>query len=279
MRLAAWVKAASAQGTILSDALLRQKARQIGDQQGYTPDKFKASSGWLENFKHRHGIRRGVYLGFDPETEKHNGYIPNFPPPSPPSPAPPAPYSAHSPAPEDGPSTTDYDVGAVQDDRSSMHQNGQALHPSSITVQSSWPRPDEQQSSEPSSSALMYPDSQHHYPLQQGATRQAEQPMVEAVMPPAEPVPIPIGPENGGSGGQVYVVPVMPEVLEESEVPEAGEAEKALDKVLTYVGANHEDLDLSDADFQLLMEIKYKLFGKATGQSYDSRYAVNQTRS
>lgn len=29
-------------------------------------DKFKASSGWLENFKHRVGIRKGKYIGRDP---------------------------------------------------------------------------------------------------------------------------------------------------------------------------------------------------------------------
>ncbi|KAI0328866.1 CenpB-DNA-bind-domain-containing protein [Cubamyces sp. BRFM 1775] len=276
-RLAEWVKGVSAQGTILSDALLRQKARQIGDQQGYTADKFKASSGWLENFKHRHGIRRGVFVGMG-EVEREPAYGMDFSQPNPPSPAPPESFSAQSPPREDRPSTTDYDIGARQDDRGSMHQNGEVMHPQSLAMQSAWPRSDERQSGEPSSSALIYPDNQSHYSLQPGATRQAE-PIVEAVMPPAEPVPIPIGPENGGNGEQVYVVPVMPEVLEESEVPEASEAEKALDKVLTYVGANHEDLDLSDADFQLLMEIKYKLFGKATGQPYDSRYAVNHARS
>ena len=62
-RLEDWVKKASKEGKVLTDALLRRKAREFGDAMGYTEDKFKASSGWLENFKHRYGIRRGQYFG------------------------------------------------------------------------------------------------------------------------------------------------------------------------------------------------------------------------
>ncbi|KAJ2965872.1 hypothetical protein NUW54_g13970 [Trametes sanguinea] len=119
----------------------------------------------------------------------------------------------------------------------------------------------------------MYPSGdQSHYSLQQ----EAAQPVVEAVLPPAEPVPIPLDPEDGGSGEQVYVMPVMPEILER-DVPDPGEAEKALDKVLSYVRANYADLELNSTHLELLMDIKYKLYGRATGQPYDSRYTPKHT--
>jgi hypothetical protein len=49
--------------TSLSDQKIRQKAKDIARDQGIGEDKFKASSGWVENFKHRHNIRRGVWYG------------------------------------------------------------------------------------------------------------------------------------------------------------------------------------------------------------------------
>lgn len=47
----------------LSDALIRAKAKETASALGITDDRFKASSGWVENFKHRHGIRQGVWHG------------------------------------------------------------------------------------------------------------------------------------------------------------------------------------------------------------------------
>ena len=43
--------------------MIRNKAREIAKSLRISEDKFKASSGWVENFKHRHGIRRGVWHG------------------------------------------------------------------------------------------------------------------------------------------------------------------------------------------------------------------------
>lgn len=47
----------------LTDQLIRSKAREVAKDIGISDDKFKASSGWVENFKHRHNIRRGVLIG------------------------------------------------------------------------------------------------------------------------------------------------------------------------------------------------------------------------
>lgn len=49
-------------GTIITDQLIRTTALSIAKELGHSPDEFKASSGWLENFKHRYKIRRGEWL-------------------------------------------------------------------------------------------------------------------------------------------------------------------------------------------------------------------------
>jgi len=49
----------SAPGEPISDTALREQARAIARQLGIGDDQFKASGGWIENFKQRHKIRRG----------------------------------------------------------------------------------------------------------------------------------------------------------------------------------------------------------------------------
>ncbi|KIJ54393.1 hypothetical protein M422DRAFT_42551 [Sphaerobolus stellatus SS14] len=63
--LTQWVEETRNQKLVLSDALIRSKAKEEARRIGIAEDKFKASSGWLENFKHRVGIRKGKYIGRD----------------------------------------------------------------------------------------------------------------------------------------------------------------------------------------------------------------------
>ncbi|KAI0373755.1 CenpB-DNA-bind-domain-containing protein [Pilatotrama ljubarskyi] len=270
-RLAEWVKTVSKNGTVLSDALLRQRAREIGDEQGYTPDKFKASSGWLENFKHRHGIRRGMWTGTGTNDIKARAYAEDFKPPETEE-LPPGPFNRPASPLEEGSLQSQYNMGMDENGQqsSSTHHGVQAMHPSSLTLQTAWPRSDEPASNGESSTLMYPPQNQPQYSMQQEAD--AERPVVEASLPRAEPIAVPVNPENGADGEQVYVMPVMPEVLEVEDIPDDAEAEKALDKVLAYVRANHGELEIHDAGFHQLMELKYKLFGKATGQPYDPRY-------
>ena len=51
------------QNTLLTDALIRNKAKETARNLQIPDERFKASSGWVENFKHRHNIRKGVWLG------------------------------------------------------------------------------------------------------------------------------------------------------------------------------------------------------------------------
>jgi hypothetical protein len=59
----------------ISDQLIRTKAKTIARALNIGEDKFKASSGWVENFKHRHNIKRGVWCGNEAridDTEKNS---------------------------------------------------------------------------------------------------------------------------------------------------------------------------------------------------------------
>ncbi|KIP02894.1 hypothetical protein PHLGIDRAFT_272032 [Phlebiopsis gigantea 11061_1 CR5-6] len=58
-----WVKEQAKLGTIFTDAMIRVKALEIASGVADAKDKFKASPGWIENFKARMGIRKGVYHG------------------------------------------------------------------------------------------------------------------------------------------------------------------------------------------------------------------------
>ena len=53
----------SCQGKMLTDTVLCEQAQWLGDELRYMPEKFKASSGWLENFKHHYGIWCRQYNG------------------------------------------------------------------------------------------------------------------------------------------------------------------------------------------------------------------------
>ena len=52
----------SDRGDVITDQLIRERALSIAKSFHITSDKFKGSSGWVENFKHRHDIRRGEWL-------------------------------------------------------------------------------------------------------------------------------------------------------------------------------------------------------------------------
>lgn len=46
---------------MISDHMIRTKAKEVALEMNIGEDKFKASAGWVENFKHRNNIRKGVW--------------------------------------------------------------------------------------------------------------------------------------------------------------------------------------------------------------------------
>ncbi|KAF9481187.1 hypothetical protein BDN70DRAFT_876659 [Pholiota conissans] len=51
----------SEQGVNITDNIIRKRALEIARSHDISADRFKGSSGWVENFKARHNIRRGEY--------------------------------------------------------------------------------------------------------------------------------------------------------------------------------------------------------------------------
>lgn len=58
-----WVIKSAKKNVILTDAMLRKQALEFGRELGFPPANFKASPGWVENFKARVGIKQGFYHG------------------------------------------------------------------------------------------------------------------------------------------------------------------------------------------------------------------------
>ncbi|KAA1469746.1 hypothetical protein DENSPDRAFT_641230 [Dentipellis sp. KUC8613] len=65
-----WLLECHEKGTNLTDSTIRTKAKLVSKALQIPDDKFKASSGWVENFKHRHGIKRGVWHGYGLNTRR-----------------------------------------------------------------------------------------------------------------------------------------------------------------------------------------------------------------
>lgn len=293
-RLEEWVKLASKAGKTLTDSVLRQKAREFGDEMGYTPEKFKASSGWLENFKHRHGIRRGVWHGNGYEDAKYRACGIDFiPPPDPNGHTPSAPYvirhysptpvpmpmeessHGHGDANGHGHGHGDHDMGHESEEEDGREQDGMstgasAMHPPPLSLQQAWPQmhEDAPTQGEPSNAPEAYysPEQPQHieYPPQSQSQHDAEQAELGPPMLEAQPIAI----RDEESGEQVYVMPVMPEVMPEQTAPTLAEAEMALDKVILYIEQNGNEAVLDDDDYKFLMGIKYKVFGKMARRTF-----------
>ncbi|ODQ50840.1 hypothetical protein SAICODRAFT_31616 [Saitoella complicata NRRL Y-17804] len=60
--LSVWARNVFQQGGILSDSLIRDKAKELAHAVGISEVDFKASSGWIENFKFRNMIKRGKII-------------------------------------------------------------------------------------------------------------------------------------------------------------------------------------------------------------------------
>jgi len=71
-RLKIRLREISKDGTPLSDNLIRAKAKEVAREENVLDEKFKASSGWVDNFKSRAGIRRGVMTQGTEEAENSN---------------------------------------------------------------------------------------------------------------------------------------------------------------------------------------------------------------
>lgn len=62
-RLSTWAQECALTGYQLTDHAIREKAKTVARSLGYPEEKFKASSGWVEKFKERNNIKKGMIGG------------------------------------------------------------------------------------------------------------------------------------------------------------------------------------------------------------------------
>ncbi|KAG5351684.1 hypothetical protein C0989_005277 [Termitomyces sp. Mn162] len=65
-----WVEECTVRKMAISDNSIREKAKEVANELGIAPEKFKASSGWVENFKSRTNIRGGMWHGYKSTTAR-----------------------------------------------------------------------------------------------------------------------------------------------------------------------------------------------------------------
>lgn len=292
VRLEDWVKEAAQNGRAITDSLLREEARKIGNALGYTPEKFKASSGWLENFKHRAGIRRGVYYGngllhqkvhsiafhYKEEAElrrekQHAADAAMQPPPSDSLADSQYRMDDQPPPPLDGPTSyAEHELGAESEDEEPSGGHGDQAIPPSTSLSQAWSQDAQTQPiarDDPSSAPSYYPEQERRVE-QQSEPQHLEEPPMQIVQP--EPIMI-----NEG-GEEVYIVPVVPEVVSQEEPSNANEAEHHLDQVLRFIWKNYEELGISHDDLNVLQTIKTRLFQAASNQRVDMSYLPRPQR-
>ncbi|THH27041.1 hypothetical protein EUX98_g7159 [Antrodiella citrinella] len=284
LRLEKWLRECHEQKIIFTDALIRDKAKEIARSMEWPDDKFKASSGWVENFKHRHGIRKGIWNGYgqkysqavanggdptsaipyfdvDPTSHYINGK-PAFAQPDDPVPPPP---------------DMDHEMGMESDEEEEYPEDRQQGH--GITLQPAWhpPPPPPPLSSAPHSQHTHHhvPAPPHSAPCEDHSPVHEVAPVADpheplpAPLPMPEPVAIPIHRDNDDTGEPevAYVIPVLPTYRPDPGIPTVDEVEEAIDKVLAFVDAQEKDF-LNDSDREVLTAVKCALFSRAGGIPY-----------
>ncbi|KAK2465222.1 hypothetical protein APHAL10511_002576 [Amanita phalloides] len=69
-----WLEECHNKQIVITDALIRTKAKEVAQRLHIPEERFKASSGWIENFKLRQGIKSGKLTGDGKEARLRNIY-------------------------------------------------------------------------------------------------------------------------------------------------------------------------------------------------------------
>ncbi|RPD62691.1 CenpB-DNA-bind-domain-containing protein [Lentinus tigrinus ALCF2SS1-7] len=258
LRLEEWTKLACKNGNPVSDVCLRKKARAFADEMGITADKFKASSGWVENFKHRVGIRRGFYVG--------NGTAE-------------AAVAAVT-APGLAPTILTPPMPTVQ---SSLGQSTYAPQSSSRAYEAPLPHPSvslsppssqptwsnvEQQPSALGESPTV-PDAYVHSTPEQGGGFEYQPTTTRSPSAPAtvdHPEMPPTPPLATSTSSEPYIhsdAPVPAPPLDDQPIRTLKDAEEAFKRFLTWATRDEETLTVDE--LQYIYKIRYKLFDKVSG--------------
>lgn len=297
-----WLIQMKQQNTLLTDALIRNKAKETARNLQIPEERFKASSGWVENFKHRHNIRKGVWLGQNKAIRATRGigatHLRKGSNESALSPLNPA-FESRAEGLAHRDSTNTADEGE-DDMESEDDQDLDAAHSSQ-----SIPGPSHSQPSGSSASHHPLPPiwTMHHEPLssvetpisacpagsQQSVVPQHPFPPHEDQHPDAavanvhqNPHSLPVQqhmsvpqaqPEvqlpNHGDTSTTYSAPVVvyqppPLTTSGDTIPDITEAEDAINKVILFVDSQTPSI-LTQEERDALTQIKYALFQAASG--------------
>ncbi|KAI0338931.1 hypothetical protein BDW22DRAFT_1432143 [Trametopsis cervina] len=63
MKMTEWARECAFKNTLITDASIHEQGLRFAKTQGWPEGKFKASAGWVENFKSRNGIKKGIWRG------------------------------------------------------------------------------------------------------------------------------------------------------------------------------------------------------------------------
>ena len=69
-----WLEECHSKQTVITDSLIRAKAKEVAQRLHIPEERFKASSGWIENFKLRQGIKSGKLTGDGKDARLRNIY-------------------------------------------------------------------------------------------------------------------------------------------------------------------------------------------------------------
>ncbi|GBE83194.1 Tigger transposable element-derived protein [Sparassis crispa] len=228
-RLLDWLKECKKNKTIITDALIRNTAKQYALDMGITEEKFKASSGWVENFKNRHGIRKGIFNGYPQQKkasrvaprEDNNAGVPEYLP--------------------DQPAQVQHEGYSMR-----LEQDGHTVDP---ILRPAWTTDSGMHLQLPSSHSPVIEPSPSPPPL------------------PTEPMPITV-PDGPDQGKVVEVVPKIA-IYSDGQCPTAEEAEMYFDKVLTYIEHEVNDDAITEPERRALYAVKCNLFQRNVGVPYD----------
>ncbi|KIN92907.1 hypothetical protein M404DRAFT_172329 [Pisolithus tinctorius Marx 270] len=264
-----WLVQMKQQNTLLTDALIRNKAKETARNLQIPEERFKASSGWVENFKHRHNIRKGVWLGYSKvlhptrgigATHLRKGSNENA-------------LSPLNPAFESRSETLARRESTNTGDEDDMEsEDDQDLDAS----QSHQPVPGSSHSQQAEASASHHPLppiwTMHHEPLSSNET-----PISASGSQPCQHMPVSQSQQDvqlssHGDAPTTYPAPVVvyqiaPITSSGSTIPDITEAEEAINKVIHFVDSQSPGI-LNQDERDMLTQIKNALFQAASGVPY-----------
>lgn len=277
-----WIVQCHNHNVIMTDALIRNKARDIAKSLEWPEEKFKASSGWVENFKHRHGIRKGLWNqeGKNSSSSRANGC-------GAPNPSPDPRWYARSSV-DDFSLGPEYLTASPPPPETNSSQNLEHMHVESedeVRNQLDLHRHHPVwQSPEQSGDGGHYPSASHY----------ADDPVDDTHLPPApvgghhtpppmiatEPVAIPVIRDscdavNGEPSIQFVEVFATPPTMRAGcvSMPTDPEAETAIDTVLYWVNNRHRvepELEiLNREELDMLGRVKDAIFQAISGVPYN----------